>query len=290
MFDSKIAINQLLEKAQKEVTVATDRAANISSMLAALPDDIPAPADISTFGYCAHGTLRFDTPEHLELLVEKLPPLELVRLQGFEYTIKPAKCVRDQEAQYAHILSVYPVLLEMKDGRTPVARWWTQLADRDVEVGVYLKDAADASAFFAKTDELWSPDTQSHGGTKTYTNHRVRRLKTDFPVSPLEVVNGKADFIEAQRWLTAFFVDYGGFDEQTFGGPIMARVQACLRRDTALDVVIGFSRCYRTHVEVRLYDGQEKPTRREHFVDVEIALNAEKPRLRLQDIPVTYKA
>ncbi|MDO8414781.1 MAG: hypothetical protein Q7S87_01070 [Agitococcus sp.] len=142
-------IASLVAREQAAIAKAQARHALISKILQALPLNTPPPVSVDNFGYCAGASLTFQAPvADLATLIALYPPLECVDLtDGGSQTQKPKKYVRGNELHGA-ILPIYPVVLKAS-GVDTTARWWTQLADTDVEVS--LKDApSDCLAVEAK--------------------------------------------------------------------------------------------------------------------------------------------
>jgi hypothetical protein len=142
----------LLAREDRELDKLRARRELVARVLEALPPEVPVPAAVDAFGYCAAATLRFSAmdDEPLRCAFTVLQPLPLVDVYspalGLQ-TQKPAAYVRSAEARAGQITPLYPVLLRSNPGTAGQqqlrARWWTKLAETDIMVEADLGPGQD---------------------------------------------------------------------------------------------------------------------------------------------------
>lgn len=140
LISENTAVQALIQKEAAAIAKANARHALVSKIAAALPKGSPSPISINDFGYCANASIDFaGITMSLDDMLELYPPMECVDVTDGSKTQKPMKYVRDTELTGADILPIFPAYYR-NAGKECSARWWTVLADLDVEITVRVSE------------------------------------------------------------------------------------------------------------------------------------------------------
>lgn len=180
-----------LEKLRKSVTIAEAKAAEKKRICAALPASLPlAPMSLvlENHAYKADARFGFEVSSRDEVLalVESLPSVPVVLVNGSTSTFIPAERFVEERGNRATVTSVGDVTLRVETWLGYLREeytWWTKLADKLVEVvATTRKDAGSITravgSLHPETSDTvridWHYDNlpagvimQWHGGSRT---------------------------------------------------------------------------------------------------------------------------